>query len=79
MSNYLFENSKKNDLLRLEGPIGTFFLRESNAKNLLFLATGTGVAPIKSMLDNLENSYEALKDKNLWDIIGARFKKDLFW
>ena len=41
MSEYFFKEAKINDLLRLEGPIGTFFLRNSNYNNIVFLATGT--------------------------------------
>tara|TARA_A100001011_G_scaffold385272_1_gene459000 strand:- start:859 stop:1845 length:987 start_codon:yes stop_codon:yes gene_type:complete len=79
MSNYFFEEAKINDLLRLEGPIGTFFLRESSFENIIFLATGTGIAPIKSILEELEKSHEKYQNKNFWLIVGARFKEDLFW
>ena len=56
MSDYFFKEAKINDLLRLEGPIGTFFLRDSSFKNRIFLATGPGVAPIKVILEGLEKS-----------------------
>jgi len=79
MSEYFFKEAKINDLLRLEGPIGTFFLRDSNLKNIIFLATGTGIAPVKSILEGLEKSYEQYQNKNLWVIVGARHQKDLFW
>ena len=51
-SNYWFNKAKLNDLLRIEGPKGTFFLRD-RAKPLVFLATGTGIAPIISILDGI--------------------------
>lgn len=79
MSNYFFNEAKVNDLLRLEGPIGTFFLRDSSFKNIIFLATGTGVAPIKSILEGLDKSHEQNQHKNYWVIVGARSKEDLFW
>ena len=79
MSAYFFKEAKINDLLRLEGPIGTFFLRDSNFKNIIFLATGTGVAPIKSILEGLDNSHEQYQNKNIWIIVGARYQDDLFW
>ena len=79
MSEYFFKEAKINDLLRLEGPIGTFFLRDSNFKNIIFLATGTGIAPIKSILEGLENSHEQYQNKKFWVIVGARYQKDLFW
>ena len=79
MSEYLFKEAKINDLLRIEGPIGTFFLRDSKIENIEFLATGTGIAPIKSIQENLDKSYMKFQDKNLWLIVGARYQKDLFW
>jgi CDP-4-dehydro-6-deoxyglucose reductase len=79
MSEYFFKEAKVNDLLRLEGPIGTFFLRDSNFKNIIFLATGTGIAPIKSILEGLDKSHEQYQKKNFWVIVGARFQEDLFW
>ena len=79
MSAYFFKKAKINDLLRLEGPIGTFFFRDSSFKNIVFLATGTGIAPIKSILEGLDKSHEQCQNKNLWVIVGARYKKDLFW
>ncbi len=53
-SNYWFNEAKSNDLLRIEGPKGTFFLRD-RFKHLVFLATGTGIAPIISILDGLDS------------------------
>ena len=79
MSEYFFNEAKINDLLRLEGPIGTFFLRDSSFKNIIFLATGTGVAPIKSILEGLDKSHEQYHNKNFWVIVGARYQEDLFW
>ena len=79
MSEYFFKEAKLNDLLRLEGPIGTFFLRDSSFKNIVFLATGTGIAPIKSILEGLDKSLEQHQNKNFWVIVGARYQEDLFW
>ena len=79
MSEYFFQEAKINDLLRLEGPIGTFFLRDTSIKNIIFLATGTGIAPIASILEGLDKSFEKHQNKNLWVIVGARFQEDLFW
>ncbi|MFT4804705.1 MAG: CDP-4-dehydro-6-deoxyglucose reductase [Cyclobacteriaceae bacterium] len=80
MSQYWFHEAKANDLLRLEGPLGSFFVRETRKKNLIFLATGTGIAPIKAILDELEiNGFEAISDKKIWIFVGARYKEDLFW
>jgi CDP-4-dehydro-6-deoxyglucose reductase len=53
MSDYWFNKAKPNDLLRLNGPFGTFFLRKLAQLNLVFLATGTGIAPVKAMLESI--------------------------
>jgi CDP-4-dehydro-6-deoxyglucose reductase len=43
---------KEKDILRFEGPLGTFFMREESAKPLILLASGTGFAPIKAMIEH---------------------------
>lgn len=52
-SRYWFEEAANGDLLRLEGPLGTFFLRDQPVHHLVFLATGTGIAPVKAILEQL--------------------------
>lgn len=79
MSNYWFEEAKVNDLLRIEGPLGSFFVRENDRENIIFLATGTGVAPIKAILEKLSKSANQLTNKNIWLFVGARYENDLFW
>jgi CDP-4-dehydro-6-deoxyglucose reductase len=53
-SRYWFEEAKINDLLRLNGPLGTFFLRDIKGQDLVFLATGTGIAPIKAIIESVK-------------------------
>jgi CDP-4-dehydro-6-deoxyglucose reductase len=72
MSDYLFHTAKANDLLRLEGPKGTFCLREKN-KTPLFLATGTGIAPIKAMIQTLPT------DQQVTVYWGGRTEADIYW
>lgn len=79
MSKYWFEEAKQNDLLRMEGPLGTFFLRESKKRNIIFLATGTGIAPIKAILEQIQNSDQDYSDKVFWLFVGARYEEDFFW
>ncbi len=47
----VFETMKVKDILRFEGPHGGFFLREESAKPMILLASGTGFAPIKSIVE----------------------------
>jgi CDP-4-dehydro-6-deoxyglucose reductase len=48
---HVFAKMKERDILRFEGPLGTFFLREDNERPIVFVASGTGFAPIKSILE----------------------------
>jgi CDP-4-dehydro-6-deoxyglucose reductase len=78
-SNYLFNEAKINDLLRIEGPIGTFFYRKTHKKNIIFLATGTGIAPVKAILEQMDENNIDLIDKNIYLFFGGRTEEDLFW
>ena len=49
-SNYLFNEAKVNDLLRIEGPKGTYIFPNDLPQNLLFISTGTGIAPNLSLI-----------------------------
>lgn len=75
LSKYWFKQAKQNDLLRIEGPKGTFFFREAK-KQIIFLATGTGIAPIKAILDKLSESSSGLSFSLYW---GNRNPEDFFW
>ena len=79
-SNYWFNEAKPNDLLRVEGPLGTFFYRYNEVcTDIVLLATGTGIAPIKAILEQLQASPELLVNKKIWLLWGGRKKEDLFW
>ncbi len=51
-SNYVFNEMKERDILRIKGPLGTFALREESDKPILFVASGTGFAPVKAMIEH---------------------------
>ena len=50
---HIFTHMKERDILRFKGPLGTFFLREDSDKPILFVASGTGFAPIKSIIEHV--------------------------
>ena len=79
MSKYWFEEAKVDDLLRIEGPLGSFFLRESKCEQIVFLATGTGIAPIKSIIESVLEQPSNFSKKEFWVFVGARLKEDLLW
>lgn len=44
---------KEREILRIEGPLGSFFLREDSDLPIVMLASGTGFAPIKSIIEHM--------------------------
>ena len=51
-SRWAFESLEEGMRLRAEGPLGTFVPRENSERGLLFIAGGTGIAPIKAMIEH---------------------------
>lgn len=79
MSEYWFQRAKVNDLLRFNGPLGTFFLRSVYQLHLVFLATGTGIAPIKAMLESLTHIAPEHAPKSVTLFWGGRTAEDLYF
>ena len=74
---------KERDILRIEAPLGTFFLREDSTRPIVLLAGGTGFAPIKAIAEhvfhqriNRDEGGKPARDVHLY--WGARTKKDLY-
>lgn len=78
MSDYWFNHAKLNDLLRLNGPLGTFFLRECANTDVFFLATGTGIAPVKAILESLIQVPEEQQPKSITVLWGGRKPEDFY-
>jgi CDP-4-dehydro-6-deoxyglucose reductase, E3 len=78
LSAYWFGAARANDLLRLRGPLGTFFLREVAGLDLIFLATGTGYAPVQSMLAQLAAMPAAERPASVRLLWGGRVPQDLY-
>ncbi len=53
-SDHVFHTMKEKDILRIEGPYGSFYLRENSTKPMIFLASGTGFAPVKALMEHLQ-------------------------
>ena len=79
MSQYWFEQAKANDLLRLNGPLGTFFLRDVAGLDLVFLATGTGIAPVKAMLESMQGLDAEKQPCSVTLFWGGRTPQDLYF
>lgn len=78
---HVFTHMKVKDMLRFTGPLGSFFLRESPEEkaSIIFLASGTGFAPIKSILEHIfnnpDNPFYGKKMTLYW---GVRIQEDLY-
>lgn len=74
ISNYLKNDAKKGDLMRVYGPLGTFSFRiHKNDSKYIFFATGTGIAPFYSIIRNLESKKMRLQIQLFW---GNRYPSD---
>ncbi|MHB1950888.1 MAG: CDP-6-deoxy-delta-3,4-glucoseen reductase [Acidiferrobacteraceae bacterium] len=74
-SEHVFAHMQEKALLRIEGPLGTFFVNEESAAPKLFLAGGTGFAPIKGMLEHAFATGMTWPMHLFW---GARARRDLY-
>ncbi len=71
----LFDHLKQYDLLRIEGPLGNFYLRDNSARPVILLAGGTGFAPTKSIIeDTIARGIPRL----IYLYWGARSREDLY-
>jgi len=73
---YVHNHLKENANIEVVGPFGDFFVRETNA-DMVCVAGGSGMAPIKSIIYDLYEKGE--KNRNIWYFFGARSLKDLFY
>jgi CDP-4-dehydro-6-deoxyglucose reductase len=71
----VFEKMHVKDILRIEGPHGQFFLREESERPIIFMAGGTGFAPVKGMI---EHAIAAGIKRPMHLYWGARAKEDLY-
>src|SRR3990172_1674689 len=72
---HVFETMKERDILRFKGPLGTFFLRDDSTRPIIFVASGTGFAPIKAMIDHALHIGMKRPMHFYW---GARKLQDLY-
>ncbi|WP_374585642.1 CDP-6-deoxy-delta-3,4-glucoseen reductase [Pseudoduganella sp.] len=71
----VFSTMKERDILRFEGPLGTFFVRDDSDKPMVLLASGTGFAPIKAIVEHERASGSQRPMTLYW---GGRRPQDLY-
>ncbi len=74
-SDHVFNDMRDRAILRFEGPHGTFFLREDSDKPIIFMAGGTGFAPIKAVI---EHAFFTHIDREMVLYWGCRSLADLY-
>lgn len=52
-TSHVFEGMAEKEILRLEGPLGTFFVRRSSTRPMILMGGGTGFAPLKAMIEEM--------------------------
>jgi CDP-4-dehydro-6-deoxyglucose reductase len=73
---FVFDKLKERDILRLEGPLGNFFVRNDQPERpMIMLGGGTGFAPLKSMIENLIEQGDGREIHLYW---GARTREELY-
>jgi ferredoxin-NADP reductase len=77
MSNYLCDMSEGREV-SCQGPFGDFILRPP-LRDTVFIATGTGIAPFRSMLLWLLADPSRHQEKQLWLLFGNRTEKDIYY
>jgi len=71
----VFGSMKERDIVRIEGPMGSFFLREDSDKPVVLLASGTGFAPIKALIEHMQERQITRPATLFW---GGRRPHDLY-
>ena len=72
---HIFGAMKERDILRIEAPLGSFFLRDDSSKPIVFVASGTGFAPIKAIIESAFNNGDEREMRLYW---GGRRPRDLY-
>ena len=71
-----FFGLKEGDKIHTSIPYGFFTVREPWTENIVFVGTGTGVAPLRGMIHRL---YEQNCDKQIWLVFGNRYETDILY
>ena len=74
-TDHVFGALKEKEIMRVEGPFGSFYLREDSKKPMVLLASGTGFAPIKAMIEHLQFKGSTRPAVLYW---GGRRPADLY-
>jgi CDP-4-dehydro-6-deoxyglucose reductase len=71
-TDYVSNEMPEKTILRIEGPLGSFFLREDSDKPIIFVAGGTGFAPIKGMIEHALRQGSKRQMTLYWGALAGR-------
>ena len=74
-TSHVFGAMKEKEIMRIEGPYGSFYLREDSTKPMVLLASGTGFAPIKALIEHMQFQGTSRPATLYW---GGRRPEDLY-
>ncbi|MGD2118167.1 MAG: CDP-6-deoxy-delta-3,4-glucoseen reductase [Chromatiales bacterium] len=74
-TDYVFERMQDKAILRIKAPLGSFVLREESERPMIFVAGGTGFAPIKGQIEHAIYIGETRLIHLYW---GVRSLRDLY-
>lgn len=74
-TDYIFEDLRERDILRIEMPLGSFFLREDSPRPMILMGGGTGFAPLKGIIEHALHIQHAAPMHLFW---GVRDQRDLY-
>ena len=74
-TDHVFNAMKEKEILRVEGPYGSFYLRDDSTKPMVLLASGTGFAPIKAVIEQMQHKGITRPATLYW---GGRRPSDLY-
>ncbi len=74
-TDFLFENMPEHESLKLEGPLGQFYLRENRHRPIIMVGGGTGFGPLKAMIEHIEHVNF---DQPIFLFMGVRALRDLY-
>jgi ferredoxin-NADP reductase len=75
VTNYLW-TLHEGDQLQVQGPLGTFTLKEPAPKTLVFVSTGTGIAPFRAMI---HEKLGKMPGHEIWNIFGNRYENEILY
>ena len=67
---------KEGDRVQIQGPLGRFTLRQPLPKTIIFVSTGTGIAPFRSMIHAMLSNGSG---QEIWNIFGNRYDEDILY